>query len=566
MVFNNQIVELLGNLVRQGGLILFFAFLLTRVPFLKRQLIRYDFSLKKGIILILYFSGIGIMGTYTGIPVMGALANARVVGVFVGGLLGGPVVGIASGFLAGFHRFAIDVGGFTAIACMVSTLMEGTLAGLLSARFRNARNKWLFAGIWGAMAEMAQMVIILIIAKPFHEAVRLVQIISLPMILGNAIGIAMFIAISEDVLKEAERVAIRQSHRVLAIVRETLNHLRSGLTADTADAVAGIILKHISLSAVSLSDREKCLAFRGLGEDHHKSGEPLKTKITRSVLAEGVTRIVTKHEDIGCSEGSCPLSSAVIVPLKVNGEIIGTLKLYRSGERKIGPVDVELAQGLAPLFSTQIEVSELQRQKELLATAKLQALQAQIRPHFLFNTLNTIISLIRVQPDRARELMISLGELLRRSFRTGNDFITLEEELAYLRSYLEIEQARFGDKLSIIYDIHTPMETSLPPLILQPIIENSIIHGIGGNMDKGQIEIEIRKIRRDRIRFTLSDTGKGIDKATIKEILNNGDTGESIGLKNVNERLVRLYGEGLDITGEPGRGTVVTFTITGAPR
>ncbi|MDC7222038.1 MAG: LytS/YhcK type 5TM receptor domain-containing protein [Spirochaetales bacterium] len=560
MPFETQIIDLLRSLISQGGLILFFAFLLTRLNFLRSLVFSRTFTLKKGLVLVAYFSGIAIMGTYTGIPVMGALANARVVGVFVGGLLGGPIVGIAAGFLAGFHRFAIDLGGFTSLACMSSTVVEGIMAGLLSYSFRKVENKWLFAALWGAVAELVQMAVILLVARPFSSALQLVELIAVPMIFGNAIGIAMFIAIIEDALKEKEKIALKQSHRVLKIVQETMEHLRSGFTPETADAVTQIILKHIKVSAVSLSDRDKCLAFRGKGEDHHKSMAPLQTRVTKDVLADGHSRVVNKREDIGCSHDNCPLSSAVIAPLKVNGETVGTLKLYRAGDRGIGPVDVEVAQGLAALFSTQIEVSELQRQRELLTRAELKALQSQIRPHFLFNALNTISSLIRLKPDKARELMVSLSDLLRRSLKTTDSLIPLEEELFYVRSYLEIEQARFGSKLAVEYHIKVSQDIKIPPLILQPIIENSIKHGIGTNLNNSLIKIEVKK-KLSRIQFVLSDTGVGMEQEKIDRILNHEETGNSIGLKNVNDRLEHLYGKGLEISSEPGKGTKVSFSL-----
>ena len=144
-----------------------------------------------------------------------------------------PAVGLAAGAVAGFHRFAIDVGGFTSIACMVSTLAEGLLAGLLSSRMRKYSNKGIFAALWGAAAEFMQMGIILLIAKPFHSAVELVEVIALPMIIGNAIGIGMFIAIAEDAFREAERIAVRQSHRVLVTARKRFSTSEAGSTPET---------------------------------------------------------------------------------------------------------------------------------------------------------------------------------------------------------------------------------------------------------------------------------------------------------------------------------------------
>ena len=136
-----------------------------------------------------------------GIPVHGAIANSRVVGVFVAGLIGGPLIGLLSGFVAGIHRWAIDIGGFTALACMFSTIIEGLLGGLLSKKFIKSDEKWLFALTTGAIAEAVQMLIILAIVRPFYSALELVSIIAMPMIVANSIGISIFIAIIENVKK-----------------------------------------------------------------------------------------------------------------------------------------------------------------------------------------------------------------------------------------------------------------------------------------------------------------------------------------------------------------------------
>ncbi len=127
--------EILINLFHQIGLVTILAFLMTNVPYFRKLFNKTVFSISDNIIMIILFGLIGILGTYEGIPVKGALANYRVIGPFVGGLIGGPVVGFGAGLLSGFHRWLIDIGGFTASACMVSTILEGVLAGLLSKNF-----------------------------------------------------------------------------------------------------------------------------------------------------------------------------------------------------------------------------------------------------------------------------------------------------------------------------------------------------------------------------------------------------------------------------------------------
>src|SRR5690606_17390879 len=122
----------------------------------------------------------------------------------------GPIVGILSGIIAGGHRFLLDIGGFTSLACGLSTLVEGILSGLLKKRFENSSYRILFALISGFVAEVLQMIIILLVAKPYDAAVELVKVIGIPMVLANGIGIAVFIAITDSVLKGIEKEAAFQ--------------------------------------------------------------------------------------------------------------------------------------------------------------------------------------------------------------------------------------------------------------------------------------------------------------------------------------------------------------------
>lgn len=449
-------------------MIAFFSLILSRVKLFRKIFSKSRMSWRDRGFIILFFSGIGIIGTYTGVPVQGALANTRVVGVFVGGLLGGPIIGVSAGILAGFHRWAIDIGGFTAVACMISTVAEGILASLLWRRFQESQRKWLFAGLWGAVAEIMQMGIILVTARPFPAAVELVETIGLPMIIGNAVGIGMFIAIAESLFKEAEKVAARHSQKVLRIAQESLPFFRQGFDTETARQTARIILKRLNLAAVSFTDSTSCLAHEGIGGEHHLSGRPLRTALTRKVLEEGRYRVARSKQEIDCDDPQCPLKSAVIVPITSGEGVIGTLKLYRDREYAITQVDVEVAVGLASLLSLQIEISRLEEHSRLLNRAELRALQSQINPHFLFNAINTVSSFIRTKPERARELLLDLSDYYRFRLHEPEDFIPLSRELEHVRAYLDIEQARFEDRLRVEFNGEIGADCPVPPSSCSP--------------------------------------------------------------------------------------------------
>ena len=193
-------------------------------------------------------------------------------------------------------------------------------------------------------------------------------------------------------------------------------------------------------------------------------------------------------------------------------------------------------------------------------TAELRALRAQIHPHFLFNALNTISSFCRTNPDKARNLIINLSNFFRQTLRKEEDFVPLEEEIVFISSYLEIEKARFGDRLRL--DIEIPqsiMKIKMPVFVLQPLIENSIKHGILPRITGGSVLIKASEVNNE-ILFTVEDTGVGMSTEKLNQVINDCP---GIGLNNVNKRLKLLYGEGntLKIITSPSSGTKITFLI-----
>ncbi len=558
-----KILELLfNNLTNRVTIILILAFMLSRIGIFRKLVSKQNLNIKDILLLSIIFGVMGIIGTYTGIHVQGAIANARVIGVFVGGLLGGPTVGTLSGIIAGGHRYITDIGGFTAFACSISTIIEGIMAGFLRERLEKSRYKILFSLSMGIVAEIIQMIIILALAKPFSEALKLVKIIGIPMIVANGIGIAVFIAITESIFKEIESESAYQAQLALRITNKTLSYFRKGYNEDTANSVARIIKDMTNISAVSFTDNEKILAHIGVGEDHHLPGSKIQTKLTKEVLASKRYKVANIKKEIGCEDPDCLLSSAITVPLVEQDKIIGSLKLYKEGENAITKVDTELALGLAQIFSTQIELGKLDIQRELLAKSELKALQAQINPHFLFNAINTIVSFIRTQPEEARELLIHLGNYFRNNLNHDVDEVELSKEIENVNSYIEIERARFGDKLDIVYDIPEDIECKLPPLLIQPIVENAIKHGVLNKVGGGRVEV-VAVDEEIQTKIIVRDDGIGMSQKLIDYLLSDKPIKDRIGIRNVNERLKNKYGKewALDIESVMDRGTEVTIVI-----
>ena len=301
MLTDKIIIHIIIALVQQAGLIIIIALLLSQLGIFTRIIQKGNRRLKDYLFPVMVLGVLGIVGTYTGVPIQGALANARMVPVFVGGLLGGPIVGVLAGVIAGIHRWAFDIGGFTAISCMLSTILEGALAGFLSSTFYMSRRKPLFALLTAALAELMQMLIILGTARPLADALSLVSIIILPMVIANSIGCSLIILAFENLFSEGERRAARQSHQVLRIADQTLPLLRRGLTAETAEKTAAIIFKEMSLEAVAITNRDTILVHYGKASDHHIPGVNLLTRITKEVMRTGELQVAMTSEEIGCS-------------------------------------------------------------------------------------------------------------------------------------------------------------------------------------------------------------------------------------------------------------------------
>jgi len=200
----------------------------------------------------------------------------------------------------------------------------------------------------------------------------------------------------------------------------------------------------------------------------------------------------------------------------------------------------------------------LQEQEKLLLAARIEALANQINPHFLFNTLTSISSLIRTQPETARMLITKLSGLLRRLLRSTDHFVTLREEIDAIDEYLHIESVRFGPQLRIDKKIHPDtLDVIVPSLILQPLVENSIKHGLARKVGGGRITIKTA-IRDGHTIIEVHDDGLGMTEERLEHAL-----GDGIGLSNVNERLRTIYGANyhLKLTSVPGEGTCASVEI-----
>lgn len=549
---------LVFELLQQMSIFLVIAYLFTKSPAFKPLTSEY-LSIRHKLLLYVVFSSFSILGTYFGLPVQDAIANTRAIGPVLAGLIGGPALGIATGLTGGLHRYSL--GGFTAFSCGVSTTMEGLVGGLVHLYLmRRGRGDQIYrpAVALGTTfyAETMQMAIILLLARPFDQSLALVKAIALPMMLANSAGAALFISIIRDQRSMYDRFGAHFSARALKVADRTLGILSKGFNAKTAKELVKIIRKETGVGAVSITDREQILAFSGIGDDHHKPGMPVISEHTLFAIqnnqvfyADGV------NTPFACTRSAnCPLYSALVVPLRVEQEVIGTIILFEPKNKMFLNLNRSLGEGLANLLSDQLLRSRYAEQKNLLVQSELKLIQAQVNPHFLFNALNTIIAVVRKDSDRARDLLLHLSNFFRKNLKRTGDLVTLEEELDHVQSYLKIEKARFEDRLIVTTEIDPELlSLKVPTFTLQPIIENAIKHGISQLLEGGQVTISAQKIN-DHAEIVIEDNaGTYCDKLSS----------EGLGMNIVDKRIKNLFGPdcGVELSCVPQEATRVLVRI-----
>lgn len=552
--------ELTSRLLNNLGYIIALAFFFTKFKRARNIFTKKEYTKLDIILLSIFFSFLSIIGTYTGIYYRGAIVNTRNIGVAVAGIIGGPQVEIITGCIAGIHRFFIDTQSPTTLACGISSIIGGFITTLFF-RKTNEKNCYIYGFISGFLIENLSMILILITGfflYNFNIAIDIVKNIYIPMILANALGVSIVIIIIEDLISEKEILAGKQAKLALEIANKSLPYIRKG---NSLNEVCKIILEALEAKVVIITDDKNIIASSVISDEYVLNHSKIKSTATKQVLKTGEFLILGKDEDdlVDFQYISENIKSCIILPLfQEERKISGTLKLYFDTTKSATARKQYLAEGLSMLISTQIELSNIENFKSMAKEAELKALQTQINPHFLFNALHTISSFVRIEPNRAREIIINLSTYLRYNLENFSKLLPLHEELQQVEAYINIEKARFGNKIKTIYNIpESSLTLQLPSLIIQPLVENSIKHGILKRREGGTVIISV--IEKEKgYNIIIEDDGIGIDQSIIDGI--DDKIEKNIGLKNVHNRLKILYGKGLNIE-KLEKGTRISFNI-----
>lgn len=542
---------MLLQLFERAALLLIILFFLTRIPSFKQILQKESLTTKEFAVVTLLFCTFALFGTYSGIDVEGSLVNVRIIVITAGGILFGPWVGLVVGVVSGIHRYLIDIGGVTSIPCLITSIIAGLVSGYIHLRTPKAK-RW-FIGILAGMAcEALTMLLIIFMAQPTTLGNEIVSRIATPMILGQ-LNVGLIILLIQNVESEREGIAALQAKLALDIANKTLPYFRS-INTESLHKICSIIKEDIQADAVAITDSSSVLAYVGFGEDRYQLRHEIISDMTKQTIRSGEF-MISNHALDDAMPG---IQSLLIIPLKEREEVTGTLKIYYRKAHKITYPLQTMAVGLSQIISTLMEVSRVEEIKEMANKAELKALQTTIQPHFLFNALNAIGSSIRTRPDQARELIVNLSGYLRYNLELTDELIDIHKELEQVRNYVEIEKARFGNRLHVIYDVDE-VAVKIPSLIIQPLVENAIVHGILKERGPGTVTIYV-KDTEEYVRIGVRDTGVGIRENIIKQVIEERVPPNHIGLFNVYKRVKLIFGHGVTME-RLDQGTNIFFDI-----
>jgi two-component system LytT family sensor kinase len=351
---------------------------------------------------------------------------------------------------------------------------------------------------------------------------------------------------------EADRATFRALHQASLASPA----LREGLTADSADRAIKHLRTLLGTPALALTDTATTLAWDGTGAHHRAQAGALAAMLVAPVgndHARDWTRTVEPAQ-LPCTTSGCPVRAGVISPLVVDGRVVGTVQAF-APTTTAGLI--RATEEVAEWVSGQLELAELDASRNRAIEAEVQALRAQISPHFIYNSLGAIASFVRTDPDRARDLLLEFADFTRYSFRRHGEFTTLADELRSIERYLLLEQARFGDRLQVTLNVAPEvLPVVVPFLCIQPLVENAVRHGLEASVPEqgaGQLRIAAHDRGHECV-VEVEDNGVGEDPEKVRRALAGDAALDSVGLGNVDARLRATFGDDYGLVVETARG------------
>lgn len=335
--------------------------------------------------------------------------------------------------------------------------------------------------------------------------------------------------------------------------------LRAGLTQESARTAVRHLRALLGTSAIAVADGGGLLAWDGaLGCHRDHAAEHAGT-----VLDSARPHVVAVDEP-ACDTPGCAIRGGVVVPLTVDGRVVGTLAAY---DAVVGAALARTVIEVARWVSGQLELAEADSSRRRAMEVEMRALRGQMSPHFVYNALTTIASFVRTDPERARELLVEFADFNRYALRRVRDFSTLAEELHCVDRYLLLERARFGDRLRFTLRVEPEvLSISVPFLCLQPLVENAVKHGVAAAGRQGEVRVVVSDAGSEA-HISVADDGLGMTPERARVLLGGGPAPEDeeggMGLAGVDVRFRQIYGEdyGLVVESAPDAGTTVRLRV-----
>ena len=388
-----------------------------------------------------------------------------------------------------------------------------------------------------------------------------------PLEVTGGVGLAISSALFGRYSKSPDKLTADQTSSMLDLAGRTLSFMQGGLDESSATEVCSLLLPVTGAASVAIYDNDSLLGHAGNDHVWKTNSNPVPIPWARQRFEYGARFVIRSEET--CDEPlPTEFKACIETPLVIQDNQVGSLRMYYTGHKAIDETQQAIAMGFAVLLSTQLALHELDAKTELATKMELRALQAQINPHFLFNTINTIASLIRTDPRQARVLLREFAIFYRRTLESSQDSITIELELQQTLRYLGFERARFGlEQIQLTNYVEPGLEKlAVPAFIIQPIVENAVGHAMRPTGEPLHIDIKVLKQGNDVV-IAVSDDGVGMESAECDEAVSKGNSkGAGIALKNVDDRLRSCFnaGSGIRIESELDVGTTVHLVLGGA--
>ena len=551
-------MQMIYSLFVNIAILIIIANILSHVPAFQRSIQREYRSLRENFLLSLVFFAIIVLSTVMDIETSSYSLNTRMIGTMASGLLGGPVTGFFSSMLGGAFVLIYTKPAALAKSLAFSTVCCGLLGAGFYPYFQRGHWKYRDMILLGVFAEVFEVFALIRMTVSLQIAVNAIIQIALPTILINSVGLVLFIANFSYVFLRQDAETSNQLRR-FSEGAEQLVPLFEGGIEDTENLrkFALSLMDTFGYSGVMITDRKNIKVW-----EHSESGFPEENisnlpKIAEECMEKGqLIPLYKPYEQDSVWQKVLQDNYSAAIPLNVLQETRGSMVVWVKRKWFQNTNDLEFLRLLEMMIGFRLSERELQLQQQLRSQAEFKALQFQVNPHFLFNALNTISFVCREDAEKARKLMRVLASFFRYNLNSEAYMVPFSQEVNHVKNYLQIEAARFEDNLRVEFNLNHCGDLEVPVLILQPLVENAVKYGIDSNGVR-YVSIDSRDVDWG-MEVSVRDHGEGFPEAVMDRIHRHMDTGDHIGLDNVNQRMISIYGPeyGLDIESS-GAGSCV---------